>query len=81
MKPTQLHYAISANESAAIRSVMSAAGLAFRFRVLLFILLYLLGFFPPWDFLAGSRGTLWLAASAWVARVGGIRPGSRHHWQ
>ena len=51
---------------------MSAAGLAFRFRVLLFILLYLLGFFPPWDFLAGSRGTLWLAASAWVARVGGI---------
>jgi protein-S-isoprenylcysteine O-methyltransferase Ste14 len=51
---------------------MSAAGLAFRFRVILFILLYLLGFFPPWDFLAGSRGTLWLAASAWVARVGGI---------
>jgi protein-S-isoprenylcysteine O-methyltransferase Ste14 len=51
---------------------MSAAGLAFRFRVPLFILLYLLGFFPPWDFLGGSRGTLWLAASAWVARVGGI---------
>jgi protein-S-isoprenylcysteine O-methyltransferase Ste14 len=51
---------------------MSAAGLAFRFRVFLFILLYLLGFFPPWDFFGGSRGTLWLAASAWVARVGGI---------
>ena len=51
---------------------MSAAGLAFRFRVFLFILLYLLGFFPPWDFLGGSRGTLWLAASAWVARVAGI---------
>lgn len=51
---------------------MSAAALAFRFRVFLFILLYLLGFFPPWDFLASSRGTLWLAASAWVARVGGM---------
>jgi protein-S-isoprenylcysteine O-methyltransferase Ste14 len=63
---------LSANESAAIQAVMSAAGLAFRFRIPLFILLYLLGFFPPWDFLAGSRGTLWLAASAWVARVGGI---------
>jgi protein-S-isoprenylcysteine O-methyltransferase Ste14 len=63
---------VSAGESAAIRSVMSAAGLAFRFRVPLFILLYLLGFFPPWDFLGGSRGTLWLAASAWVARAGGI---------
>lgn len=58
--------------SAAAGPVMNAAALVFRFRVFIFVLLYLLGFFPPWDFRNGSRGTLWLAASAWLAREGGI---------
>jgi protein-S-isoprenylcysteine O-methyltransferase Ste14 len=51
---------------------MSAAALAFRFRVVIFVLLYLLGFFPPWDFASGSRSTLWLAASTLLARCGWI---------
>ncbi len=44
------------------------AALVFRLRVFLFVLLYLMGFFPPWDFRSGSRGTLWLTASTWLAR-------------
>jgi protein-S-isoprenylcysteine O-methyltransferase Ste14 len=51
---------------------MSAAALAFRFRVFLFVLLYALGFFPPWDFSSGSRSTLWLGASTLLARSGWI---------
>jgi protein-S-isoprenylcysteine O-methyltransferase Ste14 len=51
---------------------MNAAALAFRFRVFIFVVLYLLGFLPPWDFLSGSRGTLWLAASTLLARSGWI---------
>jgi len=51
---------------------MSAAALAFRFRVFLFVLLYVLGFLPPWDFSSGSRGTLWLSASTLLARSGWI---------
>ena len=49
---------------------MSAAALAFRFRVFLFVLLYVLGFLPPWDFSSGSRSTLWLGASTLLARSG-----------
>jgi protein-S-isoprenylcysteine O-methyltransferase Ste14 len=51
---------------------MHAAASVFRFRVFLFVLLYVLGFLPPWDFRAGSRGTLWLAAATWMARSGWI---------
>jgi protein-S-isoprenylcysteine O-methyltransferase Ste14 len=53
---------------------MSAAALAFRFRVVIFVLLYLLGFLPPWGAMArgGSEGTLWLAASTLAARSGWI---------
>jgi protein-S-isoprenylcysteine O-methyltransferase Ste14 len=51
---------------------MSAAALAFRFRVFLFVLLYVLGFFPPWDLSGGSHSTLWLAASTLLARSGWI---------
>lgn len=51
---------------------MNAAALAFRFRVFIFVLLYLLGFLPPWDFRSGSPGTLWLAASTLLARSGWI---------
>jgi protein-S-isoprenylcysteine O-methyltransferase Ste14 len=51
---------------------MSAAALAFRFRVFLFVLLYVLGFLPPWDFASASRSTLWLAASSLLARSGWI---------
>ena len=51
---------------------MNAAALLFRFRVFIFVLLYLLGFLPPWEFRNGSHGTLWLAASTWLARTGWI---------
>jgi protein-S-isoprenylcysteine O-methyltransferase Ste14 len=53
---------------------MKAAALAFRFRVAIFLLLYLLGFLPPWGatFRGGSEGTLWLAASTLAARSGWI---------
>jgi protein-S-isoprenylcysteine O-methyltransferase Ste14 len=51
---------------------MSAAVLAFRFRVFIFVLLYVLGFLPPWDLSSGSRSTLWLAASTLLARTGWI---------
>jgi protein-S-isoprenylcysteine O-methyltransferase Ste14 len=44
----------------------------FRFRVFLFVLLYVLGFLPPWDYSSGSRSTLWLAASTLLARSGWI---------
>jgi protein-S-isoprenylcysteine O-methyltransferase Ste14 len=51
---------------------MNAGLLLFRFRVFIFVLLYLLGFWAPWDFPSGSRDTLWLAASTWMARGGWI---------
>ena len=51
---------------------MNAPVLVFRFRVFIFVLLYFVGFFPPWDFRSGSRGTLWLAASTLLARTGWI---------
>jgi protein-S-isoprenylcysteine O-methyltransferase Ste14 len=53
---------------------MNAAGLAFRFRVVIFLLLYLLGFLVPWRAIVhvGSDGTLWLAASTLAARTGWI---------
>jgi protein-S-isoprenylcysteine O-methyltransferase Ste14 len=53
---------------------MNAAALAFRFRVVIFVLLYLLGFLPPWgaSFRGGNEGTLWLAASTLAARTGWI---------
>jgi protein-S-isoprenylcysteine O-methyltransferase Ste14 len=53
---------------------MNAGALAFRFRVVIFLLLYLLGFRPPWgaDFRGGNEGTLWLAASTFAARSGWI---------
>jgi protein-S-isoprenylcysteine O-methyltransferase Ste14 len=54
---------------------MSAAALAFRFRVFIFLLLYALGFLPPWDFASGNRSTLWLAASTLLARSGWISLG------
>jgi protein-S-isoprenylcysteine O-methyltransferase Ste14 len=53
---------------------MNAAALAFRFRVAIFLLLYLVGFLPPWGagVRGGSEGTLWLAASTLAARSGWI---------
>jgi protein-S-isoprenylcysteine O-methyltransferase Ste14 len=55
--------------------VVSAAALAFRFRVFIFVLLYVLGFLPPWDFASASRGTLWLTASTLLARTGWVSLG------
>ena len=52
--------------------IMNAAALMFRFRVVILVLLYLLGFLPPWEFWEHSHGTLWLAASTWLARTGWI---------
>src|ERR1700678_4558526 len=49
---------------------MNLAALGFRFRVFVFVLLYLLGFWAPWAWQSGSRGSLWLAASTWAARTG-----------
>jgi protein-S-isoprenylcysteine O-methyltransferase Ste14 len=52
---------------------MTNAGvLAFRFRVFIFVLLYLIGFLAPWEFRGGHQGTLWLAASTLLARGGWI---------
>jgi protein-S-isoprenylcysteine O-methyltransferase Ste14 len=56
---------------------MKAAELAFRFRVFIFVLLYLIGFLAPWEFRSGHAstghsGTLWLAASTLLARSGWI---------
>jgi protein-S-isoprenylcysteine O-methyltransferase Ste14 len=51
---------------------MSAAALAFRFRVFIFVLLYVVGFLPPWDYSSASRSTFWLAASTLFARSGWI---------
>ncbi len=53
---------------------MNAAILAFRSRVVIFLLLYLLGFLPPWEAMVrgGGDGTLWLAASTLAARSGWI---------
>ena len=52
--------------------MMNAAGLAFRFRVFIFLLLYLIGFLAPWEFRSGHHDTLWLAASTLLARSGWI---------
>jgi protein-S-isoprenylcysteine O-methyltransferase Ste14 len=53
---------------------MKTAALAFRFRLAIFLLLYLLGFLAPWGatFRGGNEGTLWLAASTLAARSGWI---------
>jgi protein-S-isoprenylcysteine O-methyltransferase Ste14 len=53
---------------------MNATALAFRFRAVIFVLLYLLGFLAPWGAIVrgGSDGTLWLAASTLAARSGWI---------
>ena len=51
---------------------MKAAELAFRFRVFIFVLLYLIGFLTPWEFRSGHQDTLWLAASTLLARSGWI---------
>ena len=57
---------------------MKAAALAFRFRVAIFLLLYLVGFLPPWGAIVrgSSEGTLWLAASTLAARSGWIGLGA-----
>ena len=51
----------------------NAATPGFRFRVLIFVLLYSVGFLAPWEFRGGHQGTLWLAASTLLARGGWIR--------
>jgi protein-S-isoprenylcysteine O-methyltransferase Ste14 len=53
---------------------MNAGALAFRYRIVIFVLLYLLGFLPPWGAIVrgGSDGTLWLASSTLAARSGWI---------
>jgi protein-S-isoprenylcysteine O-methyltransferase Ste14 len=52
--------------------MMNAAALEFRFRVFIFVSLYLIGFLAPWEFRGGHQGTLWLAASTLLARGGWI---------
>jgi protein-S-isoprenylcysteine O-methyltransferase Ste14 len=49
---------------------MNLAVIGFRFRVVIFVLLYLIGFFPPWEWGGGRRDSFWLSASTWVARSG-----------
>jgi protein-S-isoprenylcysteine O-methyltransferase Ste14 len=51
---------------------MKPAELAFRFRVFIFVLLYVIGFLAPWEFRSSHPGTLWLAASTLLARGGWI---------
>jgi protein-S-isoprenylcysteine O-methyltransferase Ste14 len=52
--------------------MMRAAEPAFRFRVFIFVSLYLIGFLAPWELRGGHTGTLWLAASTLLARSGWI---------
>ena len=52
--------------------MMNAGTLAFRFRVFIFVLLYVIGFLAPREFRSGHQGTLWLAASTLLARSGWI---------
>jgi protein-S-isoprenylcysteine O-methyltransferase Ste14 len=49
---------------------MNLAALGFRFRVVVFVVLYLLGFWAPWERQSGSPGSLWLAASTLATRTG-----------
>jgi protein-S-isoprenylcysteine O-methyltransferase Ste14 len=44
----------------------------FRFRVLIFTLLYLIGFYAPWSryVSTGPVSTTWITLSAWLARTG-----------
>jgi protein-S-isoprenylcysteine O-methyltransferase Ste14 len=49
--------------------VTNLTALVFRFRVVIFVSLYLLGFIAPWERHA-PNSTLWLFASTWVARTG-----------
>ncbi len=55
---------------------MTFEPLIFRFRVWLFLALYLLGFLAPWEWLwraPGTRpGTVWLASSTLLARTGWV---------
>ena len=52
---------------------MKAAALVFRFRVVIFLLLYLLGFLAPWGrWFPAGHGTLWLAISTLLSRLGTI---------
>jgi protein-S-isoprenylcysteine O-methyltransferase Ste14 len=58
-------------------ATVKAGELAFRFRVFIFVFLYLIGFLAPWEFRSGqpgtaNTGTLWLAASTLLARSGWI---------
>src|SRR5882724_9719644 len=64
-------------ERPAAQAMTNAAAPAFRFRVFIFVFLYLIGFLAPWEFRGGHQstghaGTLWLAASTLLARVGWI---------
>jgi hypothetical protein len=53
--------------------LMKAAARAVRFRVFIFLGIYLLGFLAPWErYLGGNNGALWLAASTFLARSGWI---------
>jgi protein-S-isoprenylcysteine O-methyltransferase Ste14 len=51
---------------------MKLTALAFRFRLPVFVLLYLLGFFPPWEWGVRSSSNLWLGSSTLFARSGWI---------
>ncbi len=51
---------------------MMFAAHVFRLRVLVFVLLYMLGLFPPWEWGVRNSSTLWLASSTLLARSGWI---------
>ena len=49
---------------------MNLAPVAFRLRVVVFLLIYFLGLFMPWSYLGSAGlGTVWLAASTLIART------------
>jgi protein-S-isoprenylcysteine O-methyltransferase Ste14 len=53
---------------------MKATQFEFRFRLIIIVLLYTLGFWAPWTWTAGHyvppATTAWLALSTWLARLG-----------
>lgn len=53
---------------------MKVKTLVFRYRVVILVAIYALGFLAPWRQLFSSQPetTLWLTASTWLARVAGV---------
>ena len=56
---------------------MKASGFEFRFRYVIHVLIFVVGFVAPWNFaLHLDQGSLWLLAAVYLARTGAFTLGS-----